>query len=68
MDKNKFSVRLKELRKSRSLSARSLSLMIGCAPSYISGIENGRGLPSVEKLLAICKILNIRMADLFKYD
>jgi transcriptional regulator with XRE-family HTH domain len=50
---------IRELRKKRSLSQEKLSFISGIDRGYISMIELGNQLPSVETVLALCEALTI---------
>ncbi|WP_371367664.1 hypothetical protein SRRS_15220 [Sporomusa rhizae] len=60
--------RIRELRKSKNITASSLANQIGVAQSFISSIENGTKKCSLETLDAICTALNVSLADFFKED
>lgn len=70
MDKNKeqFIKRLTELRISKGVSARDMSLSIGQSPGYINNIENGVNLPSMSIFFYICEYLNVTPCDFFNYN
>ncbi len=57
---------LSELRKNRGCSSKLLSELIGCDPSYISKVENGRIKPSIDKIIAIADYFEIDFIELFK--
>lgn len=57
---------LKILRKAKGCSCKLLSEFIGCDSSYISKVENGRILPSLDKIVAIANYFEINFIDLFK--
>lgn len=60
--------RIRYLRHSKNVSARELSLAIGQGHAYISQIENGLHLPSIEGLSYICDYFNISLADFFNNE
>lgn len=64
-DENEFALRLSRLRNIKGVSARDMSLCLGCNASYINNIENGKVLPSMKTFFAICDFLEIEPADFF---
>lgn len=60
--------RIRELRKSKNITASSLATQIGVTQSFISSIEKGTKKCSLETLDAICTALNVSLADFFKED
>lgn len=65
MDEAFISQRLGRLRTQRHVSARDMSLSIGQANNYISNIENGKSMPSIQGLFYICDYLKISPSDFF---
>jgi transcriptional regulator with XRE-family HTH domain len=57
--------RLRAHREERGTSARLLAREVGCSPSLISQIENGKANPSVATLYAIVSALGISLDELF---
>ena len=57
--------RVRQLHVNCNISARELSLAIGQGHGYISQIENGVHLPSLEGLLYICDYFGITMSEFF---
>lgn len=53
--------RIKSLREQSGISSRQLALISGLAPSYVHDIEHNKSNPTLEKLQAICKALNISL-------
>jgi len=62
---NFISHRITELRLSKNISSRKLSLDLGLSNSYITQIENGKKMPSLENLYRICDYFDITIADFF---
>jgi transcriptional regulator with XRE-family HTH domain len=60
--------RIKELRKSRSITQEQLAEKIGVDPKHLSRIEAGRGYPSLDALENIAIELNVEMKELFEYQ
>jgi transcriptional regulator with XRE-family HTH domain len=56
--------RLREARRARSLSLRTLADRLGVSPSLISQIETGRANPSVSTLYAIAAELDVSLDEL----
>ena len=65
MDKKFIAERLARLRTELDVSAREMSLSIGQSNNYISNIENGRALPSMQGFFYICEYLRISPKDFF---
>lgn len=65
MDESFISQRLGRLRTQMRVSARDMSLSIGQANNYISNIENGKSMPSIQGLFYICDYLKISPSDFF---
>lgn len=57
--------RITELRLSKNISSRKLSLDLGLSNSYITQIENGNKLPSLDNLFKICNYFGISISDFF---
>jgi transcriptional regulator with XRE-family HTH domain len=60
--------RVREIRKSKNVTASALAEQIGVAQSFMSGIESGSKKCSLETLDAICNVLDISLADFFHED
>lgn len=60
-----FSARLTQLRESRNVSAREMSLAIGQNESYINRIENQKSYPSMQVFFYICEYLHITPQEFF---
>jgi transcriptional regulator with XRE-family HTH domain len=56
--KNLFSERLRSLRTSKGLSQKTLAEAMGITATGYQNYEVGRRLPTFEKLLAICNVLD----------
>lgn len=65
MNDDFFSIRLTQLRMSKKVSARNMSLTIGQSESYINKIENGKALPSMHVFYYMCDYLGISPSDFF---
>lgn len=63
-----FAKRLYTLRQGRNQSARDLSLSLGLAPNYISGLESAKNYPAMQTFFHICEYLGIAPKDFFDYD
>ena len=68
MDKADFIKRLVELRMSKGVSARDMSLSIGQSAGYINNIENGVNYPSMSAFFYICDFLNVSPKEFFDTD
>lgn len=65
MHEDVFSLRLAQLRNTKGVSARDMSLSIGQNHAYINSIESGKALPSMTTFFYICEYLNISPAEFF---
>lgn len=65
MEKEKFSLRLSQLREEKGVSARDMSLSLGCSENYINNIENKLAYPSMTVFFYICEYLNITPEEFF---
>ncbi len=66
MDQKLFSKRLTELRMTKGVSARDMSLSIGQSAGYINNIENGINYPSMASFFYICDYLGITPKEFFE--
>ncbi|MDI6641519.1 MAG: helix-turn-helix transcriptional regulator [Elusimicrobiota bacterium] len=57
---------IRNKRKAKSLTLEDLAEKCGREWSYISQIERGKSIPSIETLFRICNALEISLTDLFK--
>ena len=57
--------RLAQLRTSKGVSARDMSLTLGQANNYINNIENKKSLPSMQAFFGICEYLKVSPAEFF---
>ena len=58
--------KLRKLRKLKRLSLKKLSDLTGCAPSYLSMVENGKIDPGISRLKRIADGLEVTIVDLFQ--
>lgn len=68
MEKEAFITRLTELRMSKGVSARDMSLSLGQSPGYINNIENGVNLPSMSMFFYICDYLKVTPKEFFDVE
>ena len=68
MEREAFCKRLIQLRMSKGVSARDMSLSIGQSPNYINGIESGKNYPSMETFFYICDYFGITPKEFFDMD
>ncbi len=66
MDMSFIGLRIAKLRNFENISARELSLRLGQSNSYITAIENGKSVPSMEMFLVICDYFKITPAEFFE--
>ena len=67
-DKRLFAARLKEIRKSKSMTQEKICELTGIEISNYSKIETGKVAPSLASLLKIIDSLKITPNDLFEYN
>ncbi len=60
-----FQLRLAQLRRSKKVSARNMSLALGQCESYINKIENGKAFPSMRLFFSICEYFGISPRQFF---
>ena len=61
-----ISERLKALRKQHGLKLREISKGTGLSVSYISDIERGRTMPSVETCGKLAEVYGVSLSNLFR--
>ena len=66
MDVDQLGFKLRSLRKTRRLSLKQLADRVGCSPSYLSMVENGKVDPGVSRLKKIADGLETTIVDLFQ--
>jgi transcriptional regulator with XRE-family HTH domain len=60
--------RIKHYRRIKDLTQRELAVHIGVASSFIANIEQGQKGVSLDKLVDICRYLDIGLSDLFPME
>ena len=65
MNNEWFAQRLFELRNSKNVSARDMSLSLGQSESYINKIENQKALPSMNMFFYMCEYLGVTPEEFF---
>ena len=68
MEREDLCKRLIQLRMSKGVSARDMSLSLGQSPNYINGIEGGKNYPSMETFFYICDYFGIPPKEFFDVD
>ena len=66
--KEKFGLRLKELRKSKGLTQEQVAEFVGIEPVNVSKIERGMHFPQPEKIEKFAIILGVSTKDLFDFE
>jgi transcriptional regulator with XRE-family HTH domain len=61
-----FATRLREVRTARALSQSALAIRIGKHPTYISHLEVGKRLPSLNTLFEIAEALDVGPTSLLE--
>ena len=59
MDTKAISERIRIAREERCMSQQRLANAVGCTASYISAIERGENIPSLETFIAIATALSV---------
>ena len=60
-----FAARVNSLRLQKDVSAREMSIDLGMNPGYISGIESGKALPSMDNFYNLCEYLDVTPDEFF---
>ena len=55
--------RVRDLRLARHLSQEELAHRCDAYRTYVSTLENGRIMPSIEVLVTICRVLDVTISD-----
>ena len=63
----RFAARLHNLRSERSMTQETLAARANLHPSYISGLERGRQIPSLSTLEQLAKGLNVALPVLVDF-
>jgi transcriptional regulator with XRE-family HTH domain len=56
---------IKELRRRQHLTLEQLAEKINCSPSYLSRMERGASIPTIDRIGALCEALNCPVTELF---
>lgn len=59
---------IKQLREDKKINQQELANLIGINRSYLSAIESGKFLPSIDILLEIARALNCKYTDLYEEE
>tara|TARA_B100000315_G_scaffold93304_1_gene85855 strand:+ start:56 stop:364 length:309 start_codon:yes stop_codon:yes gene_type:complete len=62
-----FGLRVKELRKAKNLSQDMVSEGADISTKYLSRIETGKHLPTMNTLIKIAEVLNVELKDFFEF-
>lgn len=65
MDAEYIRKRILELRISKNISERGMSIGLGRSPSYLQNITSGKALPSWSEFFNICEYLNVTPKEFF---
>lgn len=60
-------LRLRQLRRAREMSQRTLAQHVGLKPSSICLIERGQRQPSLDKARDIAKLFDLSVEEVFSY-
>jgi len=64
--KQKFGIKVRELREKKDISQERLAELAGLDRTYISGIERGKRNVAIVNVDKISKALKVKIEDLFK--
>lgn len=64
-DKDNIGYRIKEYRRLQHLTLEELAAKINCSPSYLSRMERGASVPTIDRINALCDALGCRVSELF---
>jgi transcriptional regulator with XRE-family HTH domain len=64
----KLGTRIKKIRKSRGLSQERLAEKVDISPRYLSRLEVGQQLPSIETLAGLAEALEVQLWELFNFE
>ena len=56
---------IKELRRRQHMTLEQLAAKINCSPSYLSRMERGASVPTIDRIGALCEALNCPVTELF---
>ena len=59
---------MRHIRHYRELTQNGLSELSGIDRGFISTIENGRSMPSLETIQRLAKALDVSFSELFKFN
>lgn len=65
---NFIGTRINQLRKQANLTMKEFAELTSCSAGYISDIEHSKSIPSIPKLIEICKALNLTLSDFFNVE
>lgn len=63
----KLGARIKDVRKSRGLSQERLAEKVDISPRYLSRLEVGQQIPSIETLAGLAEALEVQLWELFAF-
>lgn len=63
----KMGVNIRKIRKSKKKRSLDVAIEAGIEPSYYSKIENGSAKPTLGKIYAICRALDIKSSDILPF-
>jgi transcriptional regulator with XRE-family HTH domain len=65
--KEMFKLHLKEIRQQKNITQAELADILGITQSALSQFENGKVVPTVERLIEFAVILNVTLDELIEY-
>ncbi len=64
----KFGKRLRYLRRDRDITQEQLAELIGRTVNFVGMLERGESSPTFETLEKLAEVLNVDVAEFFKFD
>jgi transcriptional regulator with XRE-family HTH domain len=65
VNKEGVGYQIKELRRRQHMTLEQLAAKINCSPSYLSRMERGASVPTIDRIGALCEALNCPVTELF---
>ncbi|MBR1424008.1 helix-turn-helix transcriptional regulator [bacterium] len=66
--KKELGKKIQEIRKQRKLTQEKFAELVGIDPKNVSKIETGLNYPSSETIIAIARVLNVEIYELFVFN
>lgn len=66
--KQKFGLRIKELRKALNMTQENISEVLNTEPPNISRLERGVNFPQIDKIEKLAELFDVPVYELFKFE